>query len=34
AMGNAMEHVKEEADVVTDDVENDGLAKAIYEYVL
>lgn len=33
AMGNAQEKVKEIADVITDDNEHDGIAKALYKYV-
>lgn len=34
AMGNAVEPLKEAADFVTDDLKNDGFAKAIYRWVL
>lgn len=34
AMGNAMDEVKNSADTVTDTIENDGVAKALEEYVL
>lgn len=34
AMGNAFDIVKEKADYVTDDVDNDGVAKAINKFIL
>ena len=34
AMGNSSETLKQRADAVTDTVENDGFARAIYKYVL
>ena len=34
AMGNAADHVKAAADYVTDTVDNDGIAKAIEQWVM